>query len=267
LCCQYFGGAAASLAPKYLEAIETTKNKILTWQNKPILALFSSCSGGHTENFENCFSDLKNNRFPGQKLSYLQGVPEGQLSETKATTGSKDWLESLWLAKQIDTCDSWSTQFRWKLLFSANDLESHIHHTVVSELMSDPEYAPFIIPPKKEQFGHIQTLEVVRRGISGTAMTLVVKTSAGDWTFNKELVIRSIFKNCQPGLKRLKSAKVFFDHKIDRLGLLESLTVYGLGWGHGVGLQQTGAQGQALAGRNYVQILKHYYSGVLINEL
>ncbi|MGI8974215.1 MAG: SpoIID/LytB domain-containing protein [Gaiella sp.] len=36
----------------------------------------------------------------------------------------------------------------------------------------------------------------------------------------------------------------------------------GGGWGHGVGMSQWGAYGQARAGRDYRTILKHYYSGV-----
>ena len=37
--------------------------------------------------------------------------------------------------------------------------------------------------------------------------------------------------------------------------------VTGGGWGHGVGMSQWGAYGQAKAGRTYDQILAHYYRG------
>lgn len=39
------------------------------------------------------------------------------------------------------------------------------------------------------------------------------------------------------------------------------------GYGHGVGLSQYGANGMAKAGYNYEQILKHYYTGVTINQM
>jgi len=42
--------------------------------------------------------------------------------------------------------------------------------------------------------------------------------------------------------------------------------VSGRGWGHGVGMSQYGAYGQALAGRTYSQILGHYYSGTTIGR-
>ena len=37
-----------------------------------------------------------------------------------------------------------------------------------------------------------------------------------------------------------------------------------LGSGHGVGMSQYGAQGMALEGHNYIEILKHYYQGTEI---
>lgn len=44
------------------------------------------------------------------------------------------------------------------------------------------------------------------------------------------------------------------------------LVVSGRGWGHGVGMSQYGAYGQALAGRTYEQILAHYYTGTEIGR-
>ncbi|MFZ5652528.1 MAG: stage II sporulation protein D [Bacillota bacterium] len=40
-----------------------------------------------------------------------------------------------------------------------------------------------------------------------------------------------------------------------------------VGYGHGVGMCQYGAKGLALKGKNYRDILRHYYTGVEINEL
>jgi stage II sporulation protein D len=40
--------------------------------------------------------------------------------------------------------------------------------------------------------------------------------------------------------------------------------IYGRGWGHGVGMDQTGAYGMALEGASFDTILKHYYQGIQI---
>ncbi|MGQ0636607.1 MAG: SpoIID/LytB domain-containing protein [Planctomycetaceae bacterium] len=45
-----------------------------------------------------------------------------------------------------------------------------------------------------------------------------------------------------------------------------SLAISGRGHGHGVGLCQWGARGLALAGKNYEQILQHYYAGARISR-
>ena len=43
-----------------------------------------------------------------------------------------------------------------------------------------------------------------------------------------------------------------------------SLTFIGRGWGHGVGMSQHGARGMAYAGYTFEQILKHYYTGITL---
>ena len=45
-------------------------------------------------------------------------------------------------------------------------------------------------------------------------------------------------------------------------GSVSSFTFDGRGWGHGIGLCQTGAVGLARAGRSTEEILKTYYQGV-----
>ncbi|MDR0499585.1 MAG: SpoIID/LytB domain-containing protein [Holophagales bacterium] len=42
---------------------------------------------------------------------------------------------------------------------------------------------------------------------------------------------------------------------------------YGRGWGHGVGMDQTGAYGMGLEGFTFDQILKHYYKGIAIQPI
>lgn len=46
--------------------------------------------------------------------------------------------------------------------------------------------------------------------------------------------------------------------------LPDSITWYGRGFGHGVGLSQYGALGRANAGQDYVTILAHYYQGATL---
>ena len=64
--------------------------------------------------------------------------------------------------------------------------------------------------------------------------------------------IRNIF-----GLKSAKFEIIIED---------ENIKFNVLGYGHGVGMSQTGADSMAKLGNNYEEIIKHYYTGVEIQD-
>lgn len=55
------------------------------------------------------------------------------------------------------------------------------------------------------------------------------------------------------------------DFTLERNG--NQIIIQTKGWGHGVGLSQYGANGMALDGKNYQEIIKHYYHGVEISPI
>jgi stage II sporulation protein D len=63
------------------------------------------------------------------------------------------------------------------------------------------------------------------------------------------------------GLAAPAAAQVYYVPVTDRV------TLYGHGYGHGHGLSQYGAQGAALAGRGYREILAHYYPGTRLGRM
>jgi SpoIID/LytB domain protein len=60
---------------------------------------------------------------------------------------------------------------------------------------------------------------------------------------------------------------MFLDHHYDANSLLSNLKIFGLGSGHGVGMQQDGAEGMARGKATYREILSHYYSHVRIDKV
>jgi len=264
LCCQYFAGVQ-TISAQHLEAISGTAGQILTYEGKPILALFSSNAGSCTEDYQNCFSDPVTGAFPPPPLPYLKSESEREFAENQQSITESE-LRAIWNNQAFESADSWSPHFRWHVVMAASSLEAHMHHEI-EVLKADSTMAPFIVPPPSGQFGHIKSFKVTKRGKSGSAIELEIDTSTGTWKIKKELVIRSIFKNSELNLARLKSAKIFFDFKHDAIGLLSLVTVHGLGWGHGVGMQQTGAQGWAKKGKTYKEILAHYFQSSDISKI
>lgn len=47
----------------------------------------------------------------------------------------------------------------------------------------------------------------------------------------------------------------------------DSITFYTVGYGHGIGMSQEGANQMALEGKNYIDIIKHYYTGVEMKKI
>jgi len=63
----------------------------------------------------------------------------------------------------------------------------------------------------------------------------------------------------------LKSSMFTLNKKIDESQNLIEVTIQGNGCGHGLGMSQYGALGLAKQGYNYQDILKYYYTGVVIS--
>lgn len=47
----------------------------------------------------------------------------------------------------------------------------------------------------------------------------------------------------------------------------DNITFFTVGYGHGVGMSQEGANQMAIDGKNYIDIIKHYYTGVKIKKI
>ncbi len=99
----------------------------------------------------------------------------------------------------------------------------------------------------------VRKVEVEGRGVSGRATKVKVTTDVGPVVLTG-LEVRFAL-SIPESLFTIAAGK-------DEKGPV--FTFYGRGWGHGVGLCQNGAFGQALAGRTYREILSHYYPGTTI---
>lgn len=103
--------------------------------------------------------------------------------------------------------------------------------------------------------GRLKDLTIVRRGVSGRVAELSVEGAAG----------RAIVQGFR--IRRaLDLPEILFTMSLqkDDAGFIRRATFRGRGWGHGVGMCQTGAFGMALRGRDYREILAHYYPGSVL---
>lgn len=192
-------GEAESNWGKIMDAVNTTSNKIITYDGKPINAFFHSNSGGVTESSVNIWG--------GIDYPYLKSVE---------TSGEEGY-----------------TQYSSQIQFSRQDLLNKIR-TKYSDCEIDYSQQDCIQILEYTTSGRVKTIKFGNKEIAGTeARTLL-------------------------GLKSTN-----FVLSIDGDIIIFSVT----GYGHGVGMSQTGADALAKAGSNYEEIIKHFYTNVEIVEL
>lgn len=116
--------------------------------------------------------------------------------------------------------------------------------------------------------GEISSLQVEERDELGRVIALIVSGTGGEESIEGELNIRRALQpstlgrvNDSLGPQTLLPSTLFFiEHTGDAGGRLESVTIYGGGSGHNLGMSQWGAKGMAEAGCDYLSILGKYYA-------
>lgn len=220
-------------SPSVRQAVDATSGEILTYQGKPIDAYFCASAGGWTEHSENVW---------GSRINYLRGVSDA--------------------SNQMPS-------YRWSVKTTPERLAANLNAaskgvgTVKSITLSPLAKRP---------------MAVADRGISGRVLSMTIKGTKGQVTisgntFQALMGLKSTLFDFYEGAGQApdpdsgKTAhKGTFTVKAGR-----PLTIYGFGWGHGLGMSQYGAYQMAKAHENdpdyYRTILTHYYTGTRIEKL
>jgi peptidoglycan hydrolase-like amidase len=108
------------------------------------------------------------------------------------------------------------------------------------------------------KLGELTDVRVVERGPSGRLVTTEIAGANGRRTV-RALRLRTLLG--------LRDSLFSFDIERNARGAILGMTVYGRGWGHGVGMCQVGAYGMAMDGATFDEILKKYYKGIELRKL
>jgi len=111
--------------------------------------------------------------------------------------------------------------------------------------------------PLAKNVGEIRDLKPARFGDSGRVVQLEIIGSRGSAVVNGYKA---------RGALGLRDTLYTLSRTLTDDGAVASFTFDGRGWGHGLGLCQTGAAGMAQAGRSAEEILKYYYQGVELRK-
>ena len=212
---------------------ETFGIALFTPLGSPIDALFCTNSGGYTSSPATAWGSLNQ--------GFLTPVPDKKVKANTAAPSPGQMAEFIKspppMYCYVAPYASYPS-YRWCVQYSREELENLV----------DPQHT----------IGYIKGVQVNSRDISGRVTSFTVQGTLG------VIVIGS--RDIRAKLGGLKSSMFVCEYQLARNGLPNTFLFIGGGWGHGVGLCQTGAAGMAVSGIKFRDILKHYYPEAIIKD-
>jgi SpoIID/LytB domain protein len=207
-------------------AIAATRGQVLSWQRRPIHAVYHASNGGVAAGYEEAWA--------GTGLPYLRPAVDGPPSLVAAlplplTEGGR--LRTL-LQRGDQAYGAAHPLFRWTRRFDRSQIVQ-------------------ALGPRAAAIGSLQQVQVLERGPSGRVVRLALRGSAGEVVLQRDAIRRT--------LRGLPST--LFDLTSAGPGVWR---FEGGGFGHGAGLSQAGAIDLASRGWSLERILSRYYPGTTL---
>tara|TARA_Y100001968_G_scaffold274172_1_gene267212 strand:+ start:110 stop:1684 length:1575 start_codon:yes stop_codon:yes gene_type:complete len=221
--CQVYKDPAKA-SQKIKRAIQKTLGKILIWDKKPINSVYHATNGGVMAAVDEAWST--------KSVPYLQmrlDGPQQWSREVDLPLSNEKNLKSF-LVSESEAFGSYHPLFRWDRTFDSSK--------IFQQLKQAQKVSSSFFP---------ENIQVVSRGSSGRVTSLKIVDNRGSEIFLKLDSIRRVFRELPSTLflvKEIKEGKWLFS---------------GGGFGHGVGMSQSGAIDLAKNGWTSRQILTHYY--------
>ncbi len=280
--CQVYFGMAETY-PVVDQAIAATAGQVLTYQNELVDALYSSTTGGITSRF----TDVWN----GEDRPYLTPVIDSlktQWDLAARPLSNEDNFRAFIALKDGFNEDGWPA-FRWNRTASLQEIGN-----TLKEYLTKRQHP-------LANFSEITALTVTERAPSGRVQKIQVDTDLGAFDLIKDEAVKAlvpptsllfyldpvyeppktaqisggaIAANQNPAVKQAQPAESApaqpqpaQTEPTQPKPVLTGYRFIGGGFGHGVGMSQTGAYNLGDRGYTYSQILEFYYPGTQLQPI
>jgi SpoIID/LytB domain protein len=253
--CQVYWGLGDA-SPISDRAIANTQGMVLTYDDELVDALYSSTTGGVTAPF----SDVWN----GPDRSYLQAVVDS--TQNVWDLSQRDLSNEANFRAFISQDEGFNEVgwdlFRWREESSMAEIADDVRDYLRSQ------QHPFA------NFTRIDKLEILERSPAGRVQRMAVYTDLGVVELDKDEVLRAIWA---PNSTLFYLDPIYADENGNRSSGTASTSTttrplwgyafVGGGFGHGVGMSQTGAYHLGDLGWSSERILTFYYPGTIVQPL
>ena len=222
------------------KAVAATRGQVMFYGDQIVEAFYSSNAGGFTENNENVWDMEARPYLRGKADAPAKSVPDA-FEDGIAEDELERFLSEGFDAYSKRASVSSSKLFRWDRTVEVSAPDKWLREA-------------------GHKVGKIKDFKVLSRGVSGRVKRLEVQGTKRSVVIERELNVRRLFGGLRSGLFTMTQEK-------NSRGEVVRVTFQGAGFGHGVGMCQTGAIGMAEQGFDASDILTHYYSGIEIRTL
>ena len=248
------------------DAVRQTEGELLLQDGKPITAYYYSTSCGYgtddriwKEEGEGAAPYLRSVHIAQDENNESQEISEQtdttQTDELQKKSEQEEVLREYLTTVHEEDYEKEEPWYRWS--YTVQDLDIDLLKKKLQE-----RGISFT------DFKKVKDMEIIRRAAGGSARTLVISTDQGELQVEGEYEIRYVLNQGGEVIRQddsayipstiLPSAYFVMDLQKGKKGIT-GFTLYGGGFGHGVGMSQNAAKAMAQSGRTYEEILAMFY--------
>ncbi|MGG6242467.1 SpoIID/LytB domain-containing protein [Nodosilinea sp. AN01ver1] len=255
--CQVYRGLTGT-APVADHAIQATQGQVLTYENELVDALYSSTTGGVTA----AFSDV----WDGPDRPYLRPVVDsvyGLWNINQYPLNSEESIRRFMAIDEGFNEDTWQL-FRWR------------NESTLTEITQDLKGYLSKRQHPMAGLSQVKSVRVSERANSGRVQAIDIETDLGVVQLKKDEIVRvltaprSLLFYVEPMYSTpaaVGTAPVTEGSPPAASSQLVGYAFVGGGWGHGVGMSQTGSYRLGNLGWSYPRILQFYYPGTTLQPI
>lgn len=251
------------------KAVNETEHKVLKDGNKIVSTFYFSTSFGQTTLPSEIWGSIRADKYYKSILQQKQEIRKDLSKESAFISFMKS---------HATTFDSKSDWYRWHITIPKKDFQKYINKKLASWYASYPSYVKTkqkngsYKSQKISTIGKLKKVTIVERKKSGLACALQITGSKNTVRiYGTERLRYILLPESYPVIKKNGGSvsnmsslpSSFFYVKKSK----KNYTIYGGGYGHGVGMSQSGAVQMGREGYSYVKILHHYFKNVQIKRI
>ncbi|MDE7423832.1 MAG: SpoIID/LytB domain-containing protein [Lachnospiraceae bacterium] len=256
-------------------AVKETINQVLKSENEIINTYYYSTSSGQSATPEEVWGGSTEEKYYQRKIQSKDGK-EKNLSTESA-------FKNFWADKNLVTFDSNSEWYRWQTTISKTNLQKQIN-SKLSAYSSNGSKSVLVKQSngtykgvKITNIGSLKKISICERAKSGIAKGILITGSKATVKVLNATYIRYMLAPVSSKLEKqngssvskmsiLPSSFFYVANEKDSEGNV-CFTVYGAGYGHGVGMSQNGANQMAKEGYDYKDIMHHYFQNITLSHI